>query len=136
MMKVFITLIICLFTGLATNLMANETHPLNLTVPDPTSALRLAWWKTMPDETVLEKVTSLENVTRAANPDAPQWSIYLTPQAATIRIKGWQADWNRPDTPLHEASLGKCLDWLCRRVPSLHYEVIDERILVGVKKKE
>jgi hypothetical protein len=114
----------------------DKTHPLNLNVPDPTSALRLAWWKAMPDETVLEKVANLEKVTRAANPNASQWRIYLTPDAAAINVKGWEADNNRPDTPVPELSLGDCIRWLCRHVPDLQFEVLNDRILIEKKESK
>jgi hypothetical protein len=70
------------------------------------------------------------------HPAAKPWSVYLTPQAATIPVKGWKADLNRPGTPLPEASLGQCLDWLCRRVPALQYELVDDKILIDVKSKK
>ena len=109
---------------------------LQLLVPAPAEALRLAHYKTYPDELVVDKVENLERVAREANPDAKSWSIYLTPQAATILIKGWKGNLNTPDTPLPEATLGKCLDWLCRHVPELQYEVIDTKILIDVKKQK
>jgi len=114
----------------------DKTHPLNLVVPDPTSALRLALYKTIPDETVLDKVRNLEHVTRTANPNVSRWAIYLTPTAATIQVKGWKADLNRPDTPIRELTLGECLRWLCRYVPDLRFEVLNDRILIDIKDKE
>jgi len=111
----------------------NKPHPLQLIIPGPDEAIRLAPFKTYPDETVVEKVKNLERVAREANPDAKPWSIYLTPRAATIVIKGWKEDLNRPDTPLPQATLGACLDRLARRVPELRQEILDGRILIDVK---
>jgi hypothetical protein len=113
-----------------------KPHPLQLVLPAPGEALRLAEYKTYPDELVVDKVRSLERVARDANPKAEPWSIYLTPNASTIPIKGWEADLNRPDTPLPEATLGQCIEWLCRRVPTLQYEVVEGRILIDVKKQK
>lgn len=109
---------------------------LQLLVPAPAEALRLAHYKTYPDELVVDKVKNLERVAREANPDAKTWSIYLTPQAATILVKGWKGNLNTPDTPMPEATLGKCLDWLCRHVPDLQYGVVDTKILIDVKKQK
>ena len=109
-------------------------HPLNLIVPAPGEALRLAYYKTTPDETVANKVKHLENVVREANPNAPPWSIYLTPTAATTQIKGWEADLNRPDTPLPEATLDLCLEWLSKAA-GLTYKMEEECILIETLKE-
>ena len=111
-------------------------HPLQLVVPAPAEALRLAHYKTYPDESVVDKVKNLERVARAANPKAKPRTVYLTPEAATIPIRGWKEDLNRHDTPLPEASLGQCLDWLCRRVPTLEYTVVGDKILIYVKQEK
>jgi hypothetical protein len=114
----------------------DKRHPLPLVVPAPASALRLAYYNDTPDETVLEKVRQLETVTRAANTNAADWTIFLSPAAAILPVKGWKADMNRPDTPLPEATLGECLQWLCRHVPELRFEVLDGRVLIQTKKQK
>jgi len=86
----------------------------------------------MPDETVMDKIRNLERVTKDANPAAKEWSIYLTPTAALIPIKGWQAVTNSPDTPLPEATLERCLEWISKTA-GLRYEVFDSKILIDAK---
>ena len=128
-----------LILGLASVLLCGakpeKEHPLNLVLPSPDEAVRLAWFKATPDETVLDKVKNLEQATRQANPEAKEWSIYLTPAAASISIKGWQADMNRPDTPRPEGTLAECLQSLANRA-GLRYDVLNGKVLIDVAKKE
>ena len=114
-----------------------EVHPLNLIVPAPDSAVRLARFETTPDETVAEKIMHLERATREANPTAKEWSIYLTPAAALVPIKGWPAYMGGPEdaTPIPEATLGECLLRLFNTA-GLRYEIFNARVLVDVKKNE
>ena len=112
-----------------------EEHPLNLIVPAPDSAVRLAWFETTPDETVAEKIMNLERATRNANPTAKEWAIYLTPSAALVPIKGWVANLDRPDTPIPEATLGECLIRIFN-ISGLRYEVMNARILIDIKTNE
>lgn len=113
----------------------SEQHPLDLMVPAPSDAIRLAWYANTPDETVVQKVQHLERVTKEANPTAEAWAIYLTPDAALVPIKGWQADMNRPDTPLPRATLRDCLTWLST-VAGLRFEVVDYKVLIDLKEEK
>ena len=110
-----------------------EKHPLNLIVPKPNEATGTAWFVDTPDETILTKITSLESAAREANPKAKPWSVYITPEAGNIKIKGWKADLDIPDDPLPEASLGRCIEWICRLHPTLQYEALDGKILISTK---
>ncbi|MFO1489988.1 MAG: hypothetical protein U1F77_08270 [Kiritimatiellia bacterium] len=112
-----------------------EQYPLDLMVPAPNDAVRLAWYANTPDETVVQKIQHLERATREANPTSEVWAIYLTPDAALVPIKGWQADMNRPDTPLPQTTLKDCLTWLSS-VAGLRFEVVKSKVLIDVKEEK
>ena len=138
-MKIFRPILLLFATLLIMVLRAGaepvEKHPLNLIIPAPDSAARLAWFETTPDETVAEKILNLERATRNANPTAKEWAIYLSPAAAIVSIEGWTANLDRPDTPIPEATLSECLMRILN-IAGLRYVVFDARILIDVKTDE
>lgn len=115
---------------------AEKAHPLNLLIPSPNRATHTAWFLDTPDETILVKVASLESAARKAHPDTKPWSIYLTPQAANIKIKGWKYNPKIPDQPIGLARLDDCIQMICNLHPKLQYEVIGDKILISAKKKK
>ena len=137
-MKIFrpISLLFATLLLLALRVVAEpmEEYPLNLIIPAPDSAVRLARFETTPDETVAEKIMHLERAAREANPNAKEWSIYLTPAAALVTIKGWPAYMGGPEdaTPIPEATLGECLMRIFNSA-GLRYEIFNARVLIDVK---
>ena len=86
---------------------------------------------TIPDEMAANKIFNLERATRAANPKANEWSIYMTPSAALVQISGIQAAAENSG-PISKSTLGNCLARISK-VAGLRYEVFNNRIFIDIK---